>query len=68
MFFFYSGGEPEWFAYRSQFKDMFGRQPFYGQTSFEQLAISDHLITTKVAQDGFAKAVHGWLAGRVLHR
>ncbi len=68
MFFFYSGGEPEWFAYRGQFKHMFGKQPFYHQVAFDQLMVSDHLITTKAAQLGFAQAVERWLAERVLNR
>lgn len=68
MFFYYSGGEPDWFAYRDQFKDMFGDQPFYKRVTFDQLYISDHLITGKAAQEGFAKAVHQWLRQQVLNK
>ena len=66
LFFYYSGGEPEWFAYRGQFKDMFGDQPFHPQVWFDQLYISDHLITGKAAQEGFMQAVQQWLRQRVL--
>lgn len=66
LFFYYSGGEPEWFAYRGQFKDMFGDQPFYKRVTFDQLFVSDHLITTKTAQQGFSQAVCRWLNERVL--
>ncbi|MFN4266563.1 MAG: serine aminopeptidase domain-containing protein [Aquabacterium sp.] len=68
LFFYYSGGEPEWYAYRNQFFDMFEGQRFVSQVHFDQLAISDHLITTKPAQEGFTAAVIRWLESTVLQR
>jgi hypothetical protein len=68
LFFYYSGGEPEWFAYRNQFRDMFSGQPFYKQVAFDQLKVSDHLITRKDAQVQFSEAVRSWLTQRVLTR
>lgn len=68
LFFYYSGGEPEWYAYRNQFFDMFKGQRFVDQVHFDQLEVSDHLITTKAAQQGFTAAVVAWLTRSVLPR
>ena len=66
LFFYYSGGEPEWYAYRNQFFDIFQGHDFVQKVSFDQLAVSDHLITSKAAQEGFSLAVHDWLAKRIM--
>lgn len=68
LFFVYSGGEPDWFVYRGQFKEMFGGQPFYGKVAFDQLELCDHLITGKAAQRAFAESVQKWLEERVLSK
>jgi len=66
LFFYYSGGEPEWYAYRGQFHDMFKGEAFVQRVAFEQLALSDHLLTRQPAQQAFIADVDRWLKGRLL--
>jgi hypothetical protein len=66
LFFYYSGGEPEWYAYRGQFHDMFQGEAFVQHVAFDQLAISDHLITRQAAQQAFIRDVDRWLKERLL--
>lgn len=66
LFFYYSGGEPEWYAYRGQFHDMFKGEAFVQHVAFEQLALSDHLLTRQPAQQAFIKDVDLWLQERLL--
>jgi serine aminopeptidase S33 family len=66
LFFYYSGGEPEWYAYRGQFHDMFRGEAFVQRVAYEQLALSDHLLTRQPAQQAFIKDVDRWLKERLL--
>ncbi|MBC7698922.1 alpha/beta hydrolase [Aquabacterium sp.] len=68
LFFYYSGGEPEWYAYRGQFHDMFKGEAFVQGVAFEQLALSDHLLTRQPAQQAFIQDVNRWLKERLLSR
>lgn len=66
LLFAYCGGEPEWFNHAGQFKGMFGQFPFHDQVAFNYLEVSDHLITTRAAQDAFLSMTDDWLQRRVL--
>lgn len=68
LFFYYSGGEPEWYAYRGQFHDMFKGEAFVQRVAFEQLALSDHLLTRQPAQQAFIQDVDRWLKERLLNQ
>lgn len=66
LLFVYCGGEPEWFNHAGQFKGMFGQFPFHEKVAFHYLEVSDHLITTRTAQQAFLAMTDDWLASRVL--
>jgi pimeloyl-ACP methyl ester carboxylesterase len=66
LFFVFSGGEPEWFNHKGQFKTMFGRFPFYEKVAFNHLEVSDHLITSRKAQLAFLDMTEHWLRQRIL--
>ena len=66
LLFAYSGGEPEGFNHRGQFRGMFGRFDFVNKVAFNYLEISDHLVTRREAQQSFTAMVVQWLEQRVL--
>lgn len=66
LLFVYCGGEPEWFNHAAQFKGMFGQFPFHDKVGFNYLEVSDHLITTRTAQQAFLAMTDDWLQSRVL--
>lgn len=66
LLFVYCGGEPEWFNHHGQFKSMFGSYPFHDKVAFHFLQVSDHLITTHMAQQAFLAMTDDWLRQRVL--
>jgi len=66
LLFVYCGGEPEWFNHAGQFKGMFGQFPFHEKVGFNYLEVSDHLITTRTAQQAFLAMTDDWLTSRVL--
>lgn len=61
LLFLYSGGEPEWYTYKHQFRDMFRGQAFVKQVEYDQIYISDHLISTQRAQDAFVVRLMEWV-------
>ena len=65
LLFAYSGGEPVWFNHRGQFRGMFGAYDFVDRVAFDYLEISDHLITSRTAQEAFSTMVVRWLRNRV---
>ena len=66
LLFAYSGGEPERFNHRGQFRGMFGGYAFVDKVAFTYLEISDHLVTRREAQRSFTDMVVQWLEQRVL--
>jgi len=45
---------------------MFKGEAFVQRVAFEQLALSDHLLTRQPAQQAFIADVDRWLKGRLL--
>ncbi len=66
LLFAYSGGEPERFNHRGQFRDMFSDYAFVNKVAFTYLENSDHLVTRREAQRSFTDMVVQWLERRVL--
>lgn len=66
LMFAYSGGEPEVFNYRGQFRAKFGHCRFINEVAFNYLELCDHLITRRAAQQSFTQMVVRWLEQRVL--
>lgn len=66
LMFMFSGGEPDWYNYRRQFRDAFSQHKFVDKIPCELLEISDHLITRRLAQIAFLSEFERWLDARVL--
>ena len=68
LFFLYSGGEPESYTYKHQFRDMFKSHAFVNQVEYDQIYVSDHLISTPNAQDAFVQRTNQWIKDHILGR
>ncbi|HWP20994.1 MAG TPA: alpha/beta fold hydrolase [Burkholderiaceae bacterium] len=66
LHFVYSGGEPDWYNYEAQFKDMFDPYGFVDRVDYTYLAQSDHTITQPHAQEALTELVVRWLQERVI--
>lgn len=66
LFFLYSGGEPESYTYKHQFRDMFKGHAFVNQVEYDQIYLSDHLISTPNAQDAFVQRTDQWVRAHIL--
>ena len=66
LMFLYSGGEPEWYNYESQFRDTFGSYGFVDRVEYAYLTRSDHTFIQPHAQQTLADTVERWLDKRVL--
>ena len=66
LMFMFSGGEPDWYNYRRQFRDAFAQHKFVERIPCELLEISDHLVTRRPAQAAFFSEFEHWLDARVL--
>lgn len=64
LYFVYSGGEPDWYNYESQFRDMFQAYGFVERVAYTYLTLSDHTLTQPKAQDAFVSCVDRWLDER----
>lgn len=58
--FVYGGGVLQYYSYAGQFKDVFGREPFYAQVRSEFLPALDHMLSTGEAQHTMQALVAGW--------
>ena len=66
MLFLYSGGEPLWYNYERQFRDMFGEYGFVDSVGYEYLPRSDHTFIQPHAQATLIERVENWLDTRGL--
>jgi pimeloyl-ACP methyl ester carboxylesterase len=66
MLFLYSGGEPRWYNYERQFRDMFGEYGFVDRVGYEYLPRSDHTFIQPHAQATLIERVEVWLNTRAL--
>ena len=64
IYFVYSGGEPDWYNYEAQFRDMFQPYGFVDRVAYTYLTLSDHTLTQPKAQDAFITCVDRWLEQR----
>lgn len=66
IYFIYSGGEPDWYNYRSQFHDMFREFGFVGDVAYDYLEQSDHTLTQPHAQAALIEHVQRWFQSRAV--
>ena len=66
VFFLYSGGEPEWYNYPGQFRDMFGSYGFVERVEYDYLIRIDHTFIQPHAQQALIARVDQWLKDRAL--
>lgn len=66
LLFLYSGGEPEWYNYRGQFRDMFSSYGFVDRVAYEYIIRNDHTFIQPHAQAALVESVERWLDQRVL--
>jgi Serine aminopeptidase, S33 len=64
--FMYSGGEPEWYNYEAQFRDMFASCGFVDRVVYEYLVALDHTFIQPRSQDTLVERVEHWLEQRAL--
>lgn len=64
IYFIYSGGEPDWYNYRSQFHDMFREFGFVDDVAYDYLEQSDHTLTQRNARAALIEHVQRWFHGR----
>jgi hypothetical protein len=65
VFFLYSGGEPEWFNYHGQFRDMFAQYGFLDRVEYDWRVRSDHTFIQPHSQQALVERVERWLEERV---
>lgn len=58
--FVYGGGVLHYYSYADQFRDVFGREPFYPQLRCEFLPSLDHMLSTAQAQHTMQRVVVDW--------
>lgn len=68
LHFIYSGGEPDWYNYEAQFRDMFGRYGFVDRVAYTYLSHADHTLTQPHAQQALIATAVQWLENEVLPR
>jgi pimeloyl-ACP methyl ester carboxylesterase len=68
LMFLFSGGEPQWYNYRAQFRDMFSSYGFVDRVEYDYMIRSDHTFIQPHAQDALVNRVERWLEQRVLPR
>lgn len=66
VFFVYSGGEPDFYNHRGQFREMFESYGFLDRVAYEYLPQADHTLTQPHAQQALAALVQRWVQARVL--
>lgn len=66
VMFLYSGGEPQWYNYEGQFRDMFESYGFIDRVEYEFLFRNDHTFIQPHAQQALVDSVERWLERRVL--
>jgi len=66
VMFMYSGGEPLWYNYEGQFRDMFARYGFVDRVAYEYLVRLDHTFIQPHAQAKLIERVELWLHTRAL--
>lgn len=64
--FLYSGGEPEWYNYGGQFRDMFSSYGFVDRVAYEYIVRNDHTFIQPHAQTALIESVERWLNQRAL--
>lgn len=66
VFFLYSGGEPCWYNYRDQFRDMFASYGFVDRVEYDYLVRSDHTFIQPHSQQALIARLDQWLETRAL--
>ncbi|WP_119154009.1 serine aminopeptidase domain-containing protein [Caldimonas tepidiphila] len=66
VYFVYSGGEPDFYNHRRQFREMYEPYGFVGRVAYDYLPQADHTLTQPHAQQALAALVQRWVLGRVL--
>ena len=66
VLFLYSGGEPEWYNYHDQFRDMFSTYGFVDRVGYEYIVRNDHTFIQPHAQAALIESVERWLNQRAL--
>lgn len=66
--FLYSGGEPEWYNYEAQFRDMFDSYGFVDRVGYAYLVRNDHTLIQPHSQLALIASVEHWLERRLMPR
>ncbi|KNZ34090.1 MAG: hypothetical protein AD742_01265 [Methylibium sp. NZG] len=66
VMFLYSGGEPEWYNYPGQFREMFSSYGFVDRVVYENIVRSDHTFIQPHSQAALQASVERWLEQRAL--
>ena len=66
VMFLYSGGEPEWYNYEAQFREMFAPYGFVDRVEYDYLIRNDHTFIQPRSQDALIDRVEHWLERRAL--
>jgi alpha/beta superfamily hydrolase len=59
--FMYSGSVLDYYSYAGQFRDVFGREPFFDKVRCEYRPDLDHTFLSLESQRRMLEVVHGWL-------
>jgi hypothetical protein len=65
IFFIYSGGEPDWYNYEGEFRDMFATYGFVDRVAYEYIVSSDHTITQPRMRACVIASVERWCREQV---
>jgi hypothetical protein len=63
-----SGSELDYYSYAGQFRDVFGRDAFYGKVRCDYCPDIDHTCMTKHAQWRMIELVRDWAVAHVTRR